>query len=194
MLKRYYEQAQVSIQSLRQTCFPHLSPLDKLRLELQEIWVPGAHIENVHNQTMLAGIGRVFEDNFELPPHQDIFARDISDIGIPPAYPFDNFITQLSANIYLQIPKSGGELEVWELKPSISAREAIRDREYKYEGILDRNSLPSATLKIKPKVGELILFDSGRIHSVRPCQNGPRVSMSMFIGYRSREKPLTYWS
>lgn len=194
MLKRYYEQAQVSIQSLRQTCFPHLSPLDKLRLELQEIWVPGAHIENVHNQTMLAGIGRVFEDNFELPPHQDIFARDISDIGIPPAYPFDNFITQLSANIYLQTPKSGGELEVWELKPSISVREAIRDPEYKYEGILDRNSLPSATLKIKPKVGELILFDSGRIHSVRPCQDGPRVSMSMFIGYRSREKPLTYWS
>ena len=204
MLKRYYEQAQVSIQSLRQTCFPHLSPLDKLRLELQEIWVPGAHIENVHNQTMLAGIGRVFEDNFELPPHQDIFARDISDIGIPPAYPFDNFITQLSANIYLQTPKSGGELEIWELKPSISTGEAIRDkrlggvpqrdRKYKYEGIVDRNSLPSATLKIKPKVGELILFDSGRIHSVRPCQDGPRVSMSMFIGYRSRKKPLTYWS
>lgn len=194
MLQRYYERAQVSLQTLRQACFPNLSPLDKLKLELQEIWVFGAHIENIHDQTMLAGIGRVFEDDFELPPHQDIFARDILDAGVPPVRPFENLTSQLSANIYLQIPKSGGELEVWETKPSTFEQEEIRDREYTYEGIIDRNILPSSTLKIKPEKGELILFDSGRIHAVRPCQGGPRVSMSMFIGYRTTQKPLTYWS
>ena len=194
MLKRYYEHAQVSIQGLRQACFPNLSPLDKLKLELEEIWVTGAYIENIHNQTMLAGIGRVFEDDFELPPHQDIFSRDISDAGVPPTRSFENLTAQLSANIYLRIPESGGELEVWEIKPSTFDQEEIRDREYTYEGIIDRNILPNPTLQIKPEAGELILFDSGRVHAVRPCQGGPRVSMSMFIGYRTTDKPLTYWS
>ena len=194
MLKRYYKHAQVSIQTLREACFPNLSPLDKFKLELEEMWVAGAYIENIHDQTMLAGIGRVFEDDFELPPHQDIFARDISDAGLPPVRPFENLAAQLSANIYLQIPESGGELEVWEIKPSTFEQEKIRDSEYTYEGIIDRNILPSPTLQIKPKQGELILFDSGRIHAVRPCQGGPRVSMSMFIGYRTTDKALTYWS
>ncbi|KST65066.1 hypothetical protein BC008_19905 [Mastigocoleus testarum BC008] len=194
MLQRYYKHAQVSIQTLRQACFPNLSPLDKLKLELEEMWVAGAHIENIHDKTMLAGIGRVFEDNFELPPHQDIFARDISDSGVPPTRPFENLTAQLSANIYLQIPESGGELEVWELKPSTFKQEEIRDQDYKYEGIIDRNILPKPTLLIKPEKGELILFDSGRVHAVRSCQGGPRVSMSIFIGYRTQDKSLTYWS
>lgn len=193
-LQDYYDQAGVSIESLRQALFPTISPLDKLKLHLQEMWLAGAHIENVHHRTMLAGIGRVFENNFELPPHQDILARDIEDSPLPPVCCFENLITQLSINIYLRVPQIGGELEIWNSKPSNTEQQEIRDREFKYEGIIDRESLPSATATIKPQAGELILFDSGNIHAVRPCQDGPRASMSMFIGYRGKTKPLTYWS
>lgn len=193
-LQDYYQQAGVSIESLRAALFPIISPLDKLKLHLQEMWLAGAHIENVHHRTMLAGIGRVFEDNFELPPHQDILARDIEDSPLPPICCFENLIAQLSINIYLRVPEIGGELEIWNSNPSNTEQEEIRDREFKYEGIIDRKTLPPATATIKPKAGELILFDSGNIHAVRPCQNGPRASMSMFIGYRGKTKPLTYWS
>ncbi len=193
-LQDYYDRAGVSIASLRQALFPIISPLDKLKLHLQEMWLAGAHIENVHHRTMLAGIGRVFEDNFELPPHQDILARDIQDAPIPPVCCFEDLITQLSINIYLRIPEVGGELEIWNFKPSNTEQEKIRDAEFQYEGIIDRNTLPAATTSIKPQAGELILFDSGNIHAVQPCKNGPRVSMSMFIGYRGKDKPLTYWS
>jgi len=161
---------------------------------LGDIWLNGACIENVHNRKMLAGIGRVFEDNFELPPHQDILARDVSDAPIYPIYPFSNLVTQLSANIYLRTPKYGGELEIWKVKPSSLKQPEIHDKEYEYEGIIDRQILPPATTVIKPQVGELILFDSTRVHAVRASHGGPRVSMSMFIGYRNQQEPLTYWS
>ncbi|AFY53458.1 hypothetical protein Riv7116_0879 [Rivularia sp. PCC 7116] len=194
MLERYYQQAPACNKNIRYTCSPFLSPIDKLRLELGDMWLAGACIENVHNRTMLAGIGRVFEDNFELPPHQDILARDVLDAPIYPTYPFSNLVTQLSSNIYLRTPKFGGELEIWNVKPAATKQPEIHDKEYKYEGIIDRSILPSATAVIKPQIGELILFDSARVHAVRASHGGPRVSMSMFIGYRNQEEPLTYWS
>lgn len=194
ILERYYEQALLLIQHLRQVCFPYLSPIDKLRLDLSDMWLASAGIENIHNRTMLAGIGRVFEDGFELPPHQDILSRDILDGALPPTHVYEDLITQLSTNIYLQIPETGGELEIWESKPSVSEQQEIRDADYKYEGIIDRANLPPATITIKPEAGDLILFDSGRIHAVCSSTGGPRVSMSMFIGYRGKDKPLSYWS
>jgi 2OG-Fe(II) oxygenase superfamily len=194
ILEIYYEQAQNLIQKLRYTCSPYLSPIDKLRLDLTDMWLAGSAIENVHDRTMLAGIARVFEDGFELPPHQDILHRDILDSGIPPAYPFKDLKMQLSANIYLRTSEIGGELEIWNLKPSSSEQLHIRDSEYKYEGIISRENLPLATVVIRPKPGELILFDSGCIHAVRSCMGGPRTSMSMFVGYRGEDKPLVYWS
>ncbi|MEM7555001.1 MAG: 2OG-Fe(II) oxygenase [Cyanobacteria bacterium P01_A01_bin.84] len=194
MLENYYQKAPALIKSLRYACGPYLSPIDKLRLDLGDMWLAGCSIENVHNRTMLAGIGRVFEDNFELPPHQDILSRDVSDTVLPPSKPFEDLISQLSANIYLRTPETGGELEIWNAKPSTQERDNIRDREYQYEGIIDRASLPKPTVVIQPEAGELILFDSGKVHAVRPCKGGPRVSMSIFIGYRGQDKSLTYWS
>jgi hypothetical protein len=193
MLERYYEEAPFLIAQLRQVCFPYLSPIDKLKLELTDIWLAGAYIENVHNRRMLAGIARAFEHGFELPPHQDILSRDILDSPLTARNLFQNLTTQLSSNIYLRTPEIGGELELWDLKPSWSQQQSIRDQEYKYEGIIDRNNLPPAKIVIKPAVGELMLFDSGCIHAVC-ASSGSRVSMSMFIGYRGQDKPLTYWS
>ncbi|MGB3653547.1 MAG: 2OG-Fe(II) oxygenase [Rivularia sp. (in: cyanobacteria)] len=194
MLERYYQQAPACNKNIRYTCSPYLSPIDKLRLDLGDIWLAGACIETVHHRTMLAGIGRVFEDDFELPPHQDILARDVLETAIFPTYPFSNLVTQLSANIYLRTPKFGGELEIWNVKPSTLKQPEIHDKQYQYEGIIDRRILPPADSVIRPQIGELILFDSTRVHAVRASQNGPRVSMSMFIGYRDRQEPLTYWS
>lgn len=47
---------------------------------------------------------------------------------------------------------------------------------------------------IKPELGDLILCDSGQIQAVPPAVGGSRVSVSIFMGYRSVDKPLTYWS
>jgi 2OG-Fe(II) oxygenase superfamily len=185
LLNQYYAEARNMISAIRGSCFPYLSPIDKLRLELEETWSMGAHLENIHEQTMMVGIVRMFEECFELPPHQDILARDL-DEGLNPR-PLHN---QLSANIYLQCANYGGELKVWKEKPNNSEFLKLSS-----DGLhLDPDKMPQPEVCIKPTKGDLILFDSGRVHAVQPSVDGTRVSMSCFIGYRGEKMPLTYWS
>jgi 2OG-Fe(II) oxygenase superfamily len=185
LLSQYYAEARNMISAIRSSCFPYLSPIDKLRLELEEVWSMGAHLENIHEQTMMVGIVRMFEESFELPPHQDILARDL-DEGLNRS-PLHN---QLSANVYLQCANYGGELKVWREKPSNSEFLKLSS-----DGLhLDPDKMPQPEVCIKPTKGDLILFDSGRVHAVQPSVDGTRVSMSCFIGYRGQKMPLTYWS
>jgi hypothetical protein len=185
LLDRYYAQAQNMCATIRRVCFPYLAPIDKLRLELEEVWTNGAQLENIHEQTMMVGIVRMFEDCFELPPHQDVLVRDITD---SPSTAL--LLSQLSANVYLQEARSGGELEVWGIKPSYSEFLELSCDEIHF----DRNRLPRSEVLYKPCTGDLVLFDSGRVHAVHPSIHGPRVSMSCFVGYRGENIPLTYWS
>ncbi len=194
MLLRYYDEALPGTQALRAACAPLLSPIDRLRLELGDIWLDGVSIENAHGRPMLAGIGRVFENGFELPPHQDILARDLRDATLAPLDNHQPLKRQLSTNVYLQPADEGGELEVWDLSPSFQEQQAIRDEEFAYEGIVDRATLPEPAFVLSPQPGDLILFDSGCIHAVRASQGRARVSMSLFLGYRGANRPLTYWN
>ncbi len=185
LLEQYYAEAKQTSSAIRKSCFPYLAPIDKLRLELEEAWSMGAHLENIHGQTMMVGIVRMFEEHFELPPHQDILARDVDE-----EMRLTQLQTQLSANVYLQTANHGGELEVWRESPS--------DHEFltlTSDGLhLDPNKMPKPEVRIRPSAGDLILFDSGRVHAVCPSMDGSRVSMSCFIGYRGHQAPLTYWS
>jgi 2OG-Fe(II) oxygenase superfamily len=185
LLNHYYAQAQRMCATIRNACFPYLSPIDKLRLELEEVWNAGARLENIHEQTMMVGIVRMFEDCFELPPHQDVLVRDIAD---SPSTAL--LLSQLSANVYLREAGLGGELEVWGIKPSYAEFLNLSCDDLHF----DRNKLPDSKVLYKPCAGDLVLFDSGRVHAVRPAMQGPRVSMSCFVGYRGRNLPLTYWS
>lgn len=185
LLDRYYQEAKRLSATIRSTCFPYLCPVDKLRVELEEAWSAGARLENLHGRPMLVGIVRMFEDSFELPPHQDVLARDLTDgPGVSLLF------SQLSANIYLQEAQVGGELEIWGIKPSYEEFQQLSSDDLHF----DREKLPPPAVLYRPRRGDLVLFDSGRVHAVRPSQQGPRVSMSCFIGYRGRERPLTYWS
>lgn len=42
--------------------------------------------------------------------------------------------------------------------------------------------------------GDLVLFNSRRMHAVTPGSDKPRLSLSCFVGYRGVASPLTFWS
>jgi hypothetical protein len=185
LTQQYYAQSLPDIRRSREIFSPYLSPIDRLRLELQELWPFGANLENLEGKTMNVGVIRVFERGSEALPHQDILRRDAT--SFPRAYELQ---TQLAANIYLQTAE-GGELEIWQRK--VSDREYEQVRSPNSYGVR-RDILGMPEIAIEPDVGDLILFDSNHIHAVASIQAGVRITMSCFVGYRGKNQPLSQWS
>ncbi len=182
---RYYAQVNSTIRELRDIFHPYYSPLDRFRLELQEAWAMGANVMNIDGSPMFVGMARSFENGAGALPHQDDLRWYAPDYPVVQALK-----TQLTANIYLQIAPQGGELEIWQKQCSKQEYEELRLAECYF---LDRNQLPKSSLFMKPQVGDLIIFDSTRIHTVHASQE-PRINLSCFIGYSGQEQPLTYWN
>jgi hypothetical protein len=185
--QKYYADAPRWIQTLRDVAAPLQSPMDSLRLQLQERWPWGATLETVDGLPMFVGLARVFESGAGAHPHQDILGRDAE----PGCERAQSLITQFAANVYLRPSESGGELELWSMRPSDEEFEVMR-MPNSYGA--DRSRLPAPDAVLRPGLGDVILFDATRLHAVRPAIGGPRVALSCFIGYRGPSQPLTYWS
>lgn len=186
VLESYYSQAVAVQRRMRQIFAPFQSPIDKMRIELQEVWPAGALPENLNGRNLFVGLGRVFENTIEGLPHQDVLRRDAP--GEPKA---GTLQAQLGSNIYLQCPESGGELEIWD---KYFSNEEFEQLKIPGSYGIERGKLPQPTIVITPKPGDLILFNSESVHAVRAIDGQTRVSVSSFIGYRGVDAPLTMWS
>jgi CRP-like cAMP-binding protein len=184
-LEHYFDQAVPTIDEVRRVCAPLLTPIDRLRLELDERWPGGAGLAMLSGRKMFAGISRLFEDGHALPPHQDVLARETEDEVAT------RLLAQLTVNIYLRTPRAGGELEIWDLIPNEEQVAELYAGDYDF---LDTAKLPPSAALIRPGVGELVLMLSNRIHAVRPSSGGPRVSMSCFVGNTGEDERLVLWN
>ena len=172
----YFSEAPLAIERLRQYSSPAMTPIDKLRLELDERFANGARIANFLNRKMLAGIGRITRASHShlsaVQPHFDALPIKYARLDV-----------QLAANIYLRVPNSGGELELWDVSPLSPYSEVPKDW---------RSELPTS-LKIKPRLGDLIIFNCRRPHAISEFSEGDRVTVQMFIGYE-KGKSLQLWN
>jgi len=184
-LDRYFAMAASTIKEVRNVCNPYLTPIDRLRLELDEVWPSGAGVASMDGKKMFAGVVRLFEDGHCLNPHQDVLSRETTHALAA------SLTAQLTANIYLRVPREGGELEVWNWVPTDEEAKQLYDGRYDF---FDRAKLPAPAAAIRPCTGELVLMLSSRIHAVRLSQGGPRISMSCFIGHRSPDERLLMWN
>lgn len=184
-LAHYFDQAIPTIDEIRRVCAPLLIPVDRLRLELDERWPGGAGLAMLGGRKMFVGTSRLFEDGHSLPPHQDILSRETDDEAAA------RLLAQMTVNVYLRTPRSGGELEIWDLIPNDEQVAALYTGDYDF---LDPNKLPPSAALIKPGVGELVLMLSSRIHAVRASSGGPRVSMSCFVGSSGEGERLVLWN
>lgn len=191
--KRYFSEAVEAVQSLRSAWSPYLSPIDRLRLELQEGWPGGANMEHLDGNPLFVGQARVFQEGNGAIPHQDFLSWELEDLrraarvdGKP------ELLTQMTANLYLQTAEEGGELELWSRGYEHAEYDALRITADSYG--LNRELIPEPTVALKPTAGMLILSHASRIHAVRPSKGRDRAAVSFFIGVRGVEQPLTYWS
>jgi hypothetical protein len=184
--RRYWESACQWIHELRSACSPWLTPIDKLRLELDEIWRAGAAQGSLDGRKMFVGLARVFEEGANADPHQDVLAWDV-----PGSADARALRGQIAANIYLQMPPTGGLLAIWPVE--------LSREEYAASQLLDTYGVDAALLRcdpvrLRPDQGELILFNSRRVHAVEAPVGGPRITWSCFIGIPVNGKPLMMWS
>jgi hypothetical protein len=176
----YYDSALSGLRRVREKCAPELSPIDKLRLELDELWPYGANVGAFEGRKMFVGIGRVMRAKTsgiaELQPHFD---------AVPEA--IVNLRAQYAANIYLKLPAAGGELEIWDIPPipldQIEGESDNRDW---------RSKLPPSFL-VTPREGDLIIFNTRRPHAIRSFAEGHRVTLQSFIGLAANHS-LTFWN
>ncbi len=170
----YYKQALSTLKNIRSAIAPFTSPIDKVRLELDETWPHGANLGHFDNQKLYAGIGRVIDAEHsklsEDTPHVDyLVSKQVS------------FCKQLSAIVYLTVPENGGELEIWDIAnpPKVFTKNW-------------RKTVPDPLL-IRPKRGELIIINTEKPHAIRQFDAGNRISIQCFIGYNPNQ-PLSMWS
>jgi len=184
-LGTYHALAVPTIEEIRTVCAPMLTPIDRLRLELDELWPGGAGLATLGGRKTFVGIARLFEDGHSLPPHQDVLHRDTTD---PMARTLD---AQLTGNLYLRIAREGGELEIWDWMPTEAEANGLLEGHHDFYA---RERLPPPSAVIRARVGELVLMLASRIHAVRPIRGGPRVSLSCFVGSRGKDERLVLWS
>ena len=175
----YYRSALPGIRHVRNACEPFLSPIDRLRLELDELWPDGATVAAFEGRKMFVGIVRVMQAATstlsEEHPHFD---------ALPERY--RTFDAQLAANIFLAVPESGGEFETWNAPPLHAGVESLSTdpdpRKHLGQGIL-----------VTPQTGDLVIFNAGRPHATRQFTSGSRISLQCFMGY-ARSHPLMLWN
>jgi len=175
----YYQAALPGLRRLRDLCAPNLSPIDRLRLDLDEAWMDGATIAAFEGRKMFAGMVRIMPPDdshiLEEKPHVDCLPASICPLE-----------QQLSANIYLKMPPVGGTLESWNV-PTLS----YADIERLPDGTIPRTDLPKPVV-IHPQECELVLINTRKPHAVSSFSGGIRISVQAFIGYQPG-KPLRLW-
>ena len=171
--------------SLRQIFAPYQTPIDQLRLRLDEICPAGAKIEQIEkNKKMFVGLCRVIDPHKIVLPHQDDIRWDHQQDKLA------NLINQLAVNIYLKIPETGGELELWDY--GFSTKEEYSKEAGESYGI-SKEKIKPPVVTITPKVGELIIFNPRNLHCILPGDSA-RMSQSCFLGFSGDDNPMTYWS
>jgi len=181
----YHAQARHNSVRVRQLFSPFPSPVDELRALIEETWQGGANLLRVDGKPFAAGICRVQEPGIDLEPHTDRLERNLA-----PGSAFE-LQAQLSCNVYVHVPRSGGELEIWNNAPDEAEYERLRaGRRFS----IDRDRLPPPDLVIKPAAGDLFILNPRVIHAVRPVEGEPRVTLGLFLGQVSETGPLVYWS
>ncbi len=182
----YHRDAISNTWRLRNIFTPYLSPVDKIRLLLEEIWPAGANLESLYGKKCFVGICRIIEPTVELLAHNDRLDRDSPD-----SLQAHSLLSQLSACIYLQVPEEGGGLRLWMREPRSEA-EYTKLKEGNYGVAVEKLGPPVHV--IEPEQGDLLIFNIRKLHGVAPGKGKPRINVGAFIGYRGINQSLTYWS
>lgn len=163
-------------------------PMEFLRASLDNLWEGGAKLALFDGRKAFAGIYRSFSGGVGAFPHQDDLCRDPLDGHVA-----QGTTCQLTFNIYLSMPSQGGDVLVYDYAPEEDEAETLKIRGHSYG--LDKDLFSNrGVARIKPQVGDLLLWDSRNVHSVEASESGLRATLSLFALVFGRGQALQLFS
>ncbi|WP_433494127.1 2OG-Fe(II) oxygenase [Micromonospora sp. CA-248089] len=183
--RRYLDTAADTLNLIRDGIFAgRLSPLDELRLRLDEMWPAGATVARHEGRLMLPGIIRRWPAGGHANPHID--QRAI------PLLAAHGLRRRIGTNVYLEVPPpdSGGQVDFWSLWSDEDTYDGQRRTDYG----LDREQLGEPHWSCAPGQGDLLMFDAARVHGVRRVAEGSRATAACFVGVRDPDRPLVLFA
>jgi 2OG-Fe(II) oxygenase superfamily len=176
--QKYEARARALQQELRSCCAPLPLPLDSLKCILDEIWPMGATLAKFKGLKGSPSILRIMRSNeygsVEESPHVDRIPPYIHAVS-----------AQLSIICYIEMPRFGGELEIWEPSPA-NYLTLVKNRD-SYRTACGPGEV------IRPGKGDIVLINTALPHAVRKFDSGRRIVQNVFVGYQEAEKPLILW-
>lgn len=182
---QYFKKAPFHLYDMDQLCLPSTNPLSTFLHALDQAWPHGARLQSLADRAMMPGLIRIMHEGQVFHPHQDLLNRDI-----PQLPEREHPITQLALNLYVQNFQTGGDLELWDYSPTDEEANTLYTGTHDF---YDREKLPPVAATLTPQAGELILFQSSKVHAVKAGYGGKRIAFSCFSAFRGINKPLTYW-
>lgn len=152
-----------AMREFRTAAAPALSPIDRLRLELDEVAPLGAGLYRKNGRLSVAGVGRVMDSSGELV-HADTGRRNC-----------------LTANVYLRMPVAGGGTRIWKYDG------AYRTSPQSY--LFEPGEIPESApcCLVEPEEGDLVVWNPALPHAVRPFEDAPRLSMQTWLLFEDGE-------
>lgn len=198
----YFKEALPAMRAIRGAA-KGLSPLDKLRLELDELWPSGATVsrDNPYRRKMLVGLARVMRPETLLDGITHIEGIIHTDSSMF----LDSERGLFSANVYLDVPTSGGELNIFPvaMQQPEHLQKLVRVIAYLLQYSFDPvhrervqrqlHALLPPPVTLTPSAGDLIVLNTGRPHAVRGFTEGTRVTLQAFARHEGA-RPLQLFS
>ena len=195
--ENYFLGAKKLSDELRDLSHPNQYPLDKFRLEIDEIWPDGMITNTFQGAKMVPGLVRVMHEKIQksadipLSCHVDSVPILLKNKG------------KFSVNIYLKTPSVGGNLYIWDTKLSglkeFFSKWYVVNNFFMQSNYLDEEiqrsfqSMLPKPKEIRIEQGDVVLLNTGRPHAITSFSGGPRVSLQAFITYE-KDKTLKIWA
>jgi len=178
-LDRYLAEAEHTMRIAREVVFDGVTAIDRITQKMLDVWGPGLRIPSIEGRPFLQQILRRWKQGGAANPHLDQSKTQLlSRFGMS---------KRIGVNAYIAMPTDGGAIEFWSREFSDAEYEACKRRDYG----LDRELLGAADLTIRPRPGQVILFDASRPHAVEAVAGkGERVTNASFYAYAGDAAPL----
>lgn len=148
---------------------------------VSEAW--GAPVRRIQNRGHLLYTGMIREINNGTHIHFDDAVHERPDLFAP-----TELITQVAMNVFLSVPRVGGETHVWRHR-----RQGLDEEMRIGYGYQDSVVAGAESAQVTPRLGEIVLLGSRWFHRVARSSQGRRITLCFCLGITADGQIVT-WS